>query len=255
MPNPVQTNQNISSAPSPLLSLPTRSSQPPLFLDSLKMGPPLQPASIFTQLWESINNCFKAIFSCFSRSSSSENVKAKISEIAARDHFVWFYKKEENPLTAFMGNFHPCPIQIWGMQFQCAEAAFQAAKFSNRRDLMQRFTSLDGDAAWRLGRALSQNWSAQDTANWRRANLNVMRDVLNAKFSQNADLKDLLLATGSAYLAEHIPVKGRDAYWGDDSDGTGQNYLGQLMMETRARMGGTGLVSRNQQYNQFLLRG
>ena len=211
---------------------------------------------------DSISNGFKSIFSWFSSlfSSSSTNThtsnstKDQIARIAARDQFIWFYKKEENALTAFLGNFHPCSIQLWGMQFQCAEAAFQAAKFSPDRAIMARFQTLDGEAAFKLGRQLSQNWTPQQTNNWRNRNLAVMREVVKAKFTQNADLKELLLATGNAYLVEHVPVKHRDAFWGDDSDGTGYNWLGQTSMAVRGSLGGTAIVPRNQKYNQFLAR-
>ena len=81
-----------------------------------------------------------------------------------------------------------------------------------------------------------------------------MREVVKAKFSQSSELKELLLATGNAFLVEHIPVKGRDAFWGDDHDGTGQNWLGFILMETRGHLGGARPVNRNQQYNRFIHR-
>jgi ribA/ribD-fused uncharacterized protein len=117
---------------------------------------------------------------------------------------------------------------------------------------MQQFQNLDGEGAFRLGRTLSQGWGQATHNAWRARNLSVMRQVVNAKFQQNADLKELLLATGNAYLVEHIPVKGRDAFWGDDSDGAGQNWLGQIAMETRGNLGGGAPVQRNAQYHQFL---
>ncbi len=168
---------------------------------------------------------------------------SRIARLAARDNFVWFYKQAENPLTAFLGNFHPCQIDFMGMRFQCAEAAFQVAKFAERRDLMAQFQNLDGESAWRLAQQLTRNWTPTQHATWRSTNLTVMRNVLQAKFSQNPGLKTLLLATGNAYLFEHVPVKGRDNYWGDDSDGKGLNMLGRVLMETRGNLGGPGVAS------------
>ncbi len=224
--------------------------------DSLRLAQSSQGSFSLQSIWNAIVNCFKSLFSRFFNTSYSPNqLKDKIAQIAARDQFVWFYKKEENPLTAFLGNFHPCPIHLWGMQFSCAEAVFQAAKFAPDRNLMQRFEGLDGEAAFRLGRSLSQNWTGAQTAQWRNCNLAAMRAVVTAKFTQNPDLGDLLLRTLNAYLAEHLRSKGREAYWGDDCDGTGQNWLGRILMEERGRLGGTGVVPRNPQYDQFLLRG
>jgi ribA/ribD-fused uncharacterized protein len=219
------------------------------------------PGFSLRTIWESIANGFKSLFGClFNRRSNTISPtttltpNAQIARIAARDKFVWFYKQEENPLTAFLGNFHPCSIRLWGMQFRCAEAAFQAAKFSYNRNLMQRFQNLNGEAAWRLGRDLSKNWSLTQVNHWRQNNLPVMRQVVAAKFSQNPDLKNLLLATGNAYLVEHLPVQGRDAFWGDDHNGTGQNWLGRIAMQVRGNLGGGAPVQRNHQYNQFLSR-
>lgn len=222
--------------------------------DSLRLTQSSQGFSL-SSIWNAILNCFKSFLSLFSRSSSSTLLtqnRDRIAEIAARDHFVWFYKAQENPLTAFLGNFHPSPIHLWGMQFQCAEAAFQAAKFRPDHNLMQRFQNLDGEAAFRLGRQLSSGWTIAQNNQWRQNNLRVMREVIFEKFSQNIDLKDLLLATGNAYLVEHIPVRNRDAFWGDNFDGTGQNWLGRIAMEVRGNLGGSPSSPRNSQYDQFI---
>ena len=64
-----------------------------------------------------------------------------------------------------------------------------------------------------------------------------MRDVLWAKFSQNADLAARLVATDHRYLEE--TNWWGDTYWGF-FQGAGQNVLGRLLMETRDR-----LVRRN----------
>ena len=60
-------------------------------------------------LWDAIVDCFKSIFNYFFNSSTS-TLKDQIAEIAARDHFVWFYSERENPTTAFLDNFYPCNI-------------------------------------------------------------------------------------------------------------------------------------------------
>jgi hypothetical protein len=57
-----------------------------------------------------------------------------------------------------------------------------------------------------------------------------MYDVLIAKFKQNPVLANILLATEDAFLIEHTF---RDAKWGNNSDGTGENILGLLLMKVR----------------------
>ncbi len=60
-----------------------------------------------------------------------------------------------------------------------------------------------------------------------------MREALKAKFTQNEDLKNILLETGDAILVEHTE---NDNYWGDGGDGNGKNMLGKLLMELREEL-------------------
>jgi ribA/ribD-fused uncharacterized protein len=171
----------------------------------------------------------------------------RIAQLAKRDGFVWFYKKDENPATEVFGNFYESPLNYNGRTYRCAEAAFQAQKFLG--DEQQQFEKLDGDGAWRRARELSKGWDKARTDGWRKRNLTVMADILQAKFSTDP-LKSILLSTEKAYLVEHIPVKGRDSFYGDDSDGTGQNMLGKLIMDVREKLGGTGRVNAPAKYLQ-----
>lgn len=169
----------------------------------------------------------------------------RIAQIAKRDGFIWFYKKEENPTTEVFGNFYEHPLNYNERTYRCAEAAFQAQKFNGSEQ--QQFEKLDGDSAWRRARELSKGWDKPRTDAWRKRNLQVMADILQAKFSADP-LKSILLSTEKAYLVEHIPVKGRDSFYGDDNDGTGQNMLGKLLMDVRAKLGGTGRVEAPANY-------
>ena len=61
----------------------------------------------------------------------------------------------------------------------------------------------------------------------------IMRTALLAKFSQHDELRQLLLDTGKADLVDHTE---EDSYWGDGGDGSGQNVLGKILMETRQQL-------------------
>jgi ribA/ribD-fused uncharacterized protein len=252
MTHPVQQNQNVSLNCS--ISTPEGKNQPLQnhFKDTLYLRQSSQFNFSLKSFFGTITDFFKTLFGCCFGSNSSENsTKNKIAEIARNKQFVWFYKKEENALTAFLGNFHPCKINLWGMQFKCAEAAYQAAKFAPNRHYMKQFENIDGEAAWQKGGQLSQQLSPQQVADFRQRNLDVMAEVIQAKFNQNPKLKELLLATGNAYLVEHTH---RDGYWGDKGDGSGQNWLGRILMQERGEFGGTSVVPRTPQYDQFLRR-
>ena len=255
MTHPIGQNQNVSLNQ----NLVVTERQTPLiqnqFKDTLYLKPPSGLNFSFNSIWNAITNFFKSIFGCCNgRITQIPNLETKIAQIAADKQFVWFYKKEENALTEFLGNFYPCNINLGGMKFKCAEAAYQAAKFAPNRFFMKRFENLNGEAAYRLSRELNHHLSPADWAQWNARKLDVMGEVVKAKFAQNPALLRLLLATGNAYLVEHTPVKGRDAFWSDDHDGTGQNWLGRILMQERGGFGGTSVVPRNPQYDQFLRR-
>jgi len=162
----------------------------------------------------------------------------------SQEGVVDFYDRSK-PLTEFLGNFFLCDVPLTlGARtyfFRCAEAAFQAGKFyPHRMDLVELLTRLNGEQAFAFARqhrqAIDPQWTGMNLASRRGRNLEWMRNVVHAKFTTptNVRLRALLCATLSAALVEHIPVVGRDAYWGDNGDGTGQNQLGQLLMQERA---------------------
>lgn len=68
---------------------------------------------------------------------------------------------------------------------------------------------------------------------WETAKDDIMREALKAKFTQNKDLKKILLETDDAELVEHTA---NDNYWGDGGNGSGKNMLGKLLMELREEL-------------------
>ena len=68
---------------------------------------------------------------------------------------------------------------------------------------------------------------------WESAKDSIMHEAVLAKFSQHADLGEILLGTGDAKIVEHTA---NDAYWGDGGDGSGRNKLGQILMQVREEL-------------------
>ncbi|WP_367874296.1 NADAR family protein [Luteolibacter sp. Populi] len=126
-------------------------------------------------------------------------------------------------------NFAAYPITLGKKKWPTTEHYFQAQKFADPRDREEIRKANSPMLAARLGRDRKKKLRAD----WEAVKTGIMRQALEAKFTQYPDLKQLLLATGSAKLVEHTT---NDSYWGDGGDGTGKNMLGRLLMELRETM-------------------
>ena len=112
------------------------------------------------------------------------------------------------------------PFLFWSILY------FQAQKFSNVQYQEKIRTKRSPMIAARLGRDRKQKLRKD----WESVKNNVMKKALIAKFTQHADLKDLLISTSEAKLIKHTE---NDAYWGDGGDGKGKNFLDLLLMQIR----------------------
>ena len=107
----------------------------------------------------------------------------------------------------------------------------KAEIFNDKKVAAQILKTTNQKEIKKLGRQVENYneaiWSAQRES--------VMVDILMAKFSQNKDLKEILLETGDAELYEASPL---DRIWGigsaDVENIRGQNLLGKALMKTRA---------------------
>ena len=128
----------------------------------------------------------------------------------------------------FLSNFYPAMVEVDGIAYQNAEAAFQAQKcldVEKRRE----FSALTGTKAKRKGRQvpLRPDWDGERVV--------AMRKVVHAKFTQNENLSARLLATGDMPLVEGNSWG--DTFWGVDvRTGKGENQLGKILMEVRGEL-------------------
>ena len=67
-------------------------------------------------------------------------------------------------------------------------------------------------------------------SDWEEVKNKVMYEIVLAKFTQNSDLKEKLLATGDEHLEEGNTWG--DTIWGT-VDGVGENRLGKILMRVR----------------------
>jgi N-glycosidase YbiA len=123
-------------------------------------------------------------------------------------------------------NFSAHLVRLKGHTWPTSEHYFQAQKFAGtpyEEEIRQAASPM---IAARLGRSRKQpirpDWESVKDA--------LMREVVLAKFTQHADIRAILLATGDAELVEHTT---NDSYWADGGDGTGKNKLGRILVSIR----------------------
>lgn len=130
---------------------------------------------------------------------------------------------EFNGQYRFLSNFYPCIVQYEGVQYPSVEHAYQAAKTLDTaaREVIRSCRKAGDAKRTGQGVVLRPDWEA--------VKIEVMRDLLWMKFSNDA-LQELLLATGDEELIE-------GNWWGDRfwgvCKGVGENHLGKLLMEIR----------------------
>lgn len=128
----------------------------------------------------------------------------------------------------FLSNFYECQIEYQGICYQNAEAAFQAQKCLNEEDKMS-FCGLPAAKAKRHGRRVLLR------PDWESVKFGIMEEVVRAKFNQNPQLAESLLATGGRQIVEGNTWG--DTCWGVDTrSGKGANHLGQILMRIREEL-------------------
>ena len=127
---------------------------------------------------------------------------------------------------AFLSNMYECSVTYGGLTFRSSESAFQAQKDPARA---AEFATVPGKSAKWLGKRVVLR------SDWEEVKLALMEEILRAKFTQNLDLKEKLLATGDRLLVEGSTWN--DRFWGV-CKGKGANHLGKLLMKIRAELSG-----------------
>lgn len=123
----------------------------------------------------------------------------------------------------FLSNFYITPVTYNGLTFTNSEAAFQAQKCENQNE-RETFCHMGPKEAKRQGRRVKLRMG------WNKMRVDIMHSIVYAKFTQNPDLREKLLATGDAHLEEGNTWG--DRFWGV-SGGIGQNHLGKILMDVR----------------------
>ncbi len=145
---------------------------------------------------------------------------------------IYFYNRSE-PYYEFTNFFTGAAFILDDSEWPTTEHYFQAQKFVGTPYVRKIRNAFGPRDAFELSRyPASSHWRRSD---WEVVKMDVMRKALFAKFTLHTFLKNKLLETGKRELVERSP---HDSYWGDGGDGTGENHLGRLLMELRAKLQG-----------------
>lgn len=129
---------------------------------------------------------------------------------------------------SWLSNMYSAPVKIGdGLTYPSRENAYQAQKFEDL-SFREQFTKISSREAKEIGKT-----ARGIRSDWKFVKEGVMKDVVFFCFDQNPDLKEKLLATGSAILRETNTWG--DTYWGVCS-GRGANRLGQILMDVRYQL-------------------
>lgn len=129
----------------------------------------------------------------------------------------------------FLSNFYPAIVTINNWQFPTAEHAYQAAK-STDPIVWRQFQH--GKQFITAGQAKSLGRKIQIRPDWDDVKLDIMYEIVNAKFEQNPDLMNRLIMTNPVKLVEGNHWG--DTFWGV-CRGVGTNHLGNILMQIRIR--------------------
>lgn len=151
--------------------------------------------------------------------------KTKLTEVR-------FYRASEKPYGAF-SNLYRREIEFEGEKFATSEHAYQAGKA--RKPEVRKWL-MEAPSPALLAMAAHGLYVWDINSDWSKIKFDRMKRVLQAKFTQHEDLKQLLLSTGTARLVESATVDNAvNRLWGE-VNGVGKNKLGELLMEVRAEL-------------------
>jgi ribA/ribD-fused uncharacterized protein len=155
-------------------------------------------------------------------------------------NFIGFYGHQMGSYRCF-SNFYPSQFIENNIVYNCAEQYIMAKKalLFNDNDIYQSIMKAQFPVTIKhLGR-LVRNYN--DTI-WKENREFIAKQCLYLKFSQNTDIKKILLKTADKYIAECAP---RDRIWGIGfgivkalkmQDKWGENLLGKTLMYVREQL-------------------
>ena len=156
-------------------------------------------------------------------------------------NIICFHNPEEE--NGYLSNWYKSDFVVEKIKFSSMEQFMMYQKTVHFNDLASAKQMLETDDVAEI-KALGRGVTGYEESCWNGIRQIIVYEGLIAKFSQNEELKKLLVGTGSDILAE-CAVK--DRIWGigismkdpdrfDKTKWKGQNLLGYALMMVRSRL-------------------
>jgi ribA/ribD-fused uncharacterized protein len=156
----------------------------------------------------------------------------KRAKLTIIDNYAFF-------LRQFPSNWESSPFYLDGVKYLCVEQFMMAkkAELFNDTDCLNKIMKATNPAEHKkLGREIKN----YDDEKWSKVRYNIVFEGTMCKYTQNEELKRLLMDTGNLQLVEASPY---DSIWGIgmdvndenlmDTDKWGQNLLGKIITNVR----------------------
>lgn len=140
---------------------------------------------------------------------------------------ILFYSAYDE--SGYLSNWYPASLFLKGKIWPSSEHYYQAQKVAGtpHEETVRRMESP------RLTFEFTRRPEITVRADWDQVKIKAMHEAVYAKFTQNPELTEKLLATGDREIVENSPV---DYFWGIGADGSGENQLGKVLMDVRRQI-------------------
>jgi ATP phosphoribosyltransferase len=147
-----------------------------------------------------------------------------------QNKIIYFFSVDDVE-SGFLSNFYPAKFKVSEGEdeevWKSSEHYYHAHKFKHNKEVyLEIKNAKTAKQAYKIAKRnldkIRQDWEVVKEF--------FMQKAIFYKFSQNQNLKQKLLATGSRELIEYSI---KDPYWGIGINDNGKNRLGQLLMELR----------------------
>jgi len=155
---------------------------------------------------------------------------------------IRFFIREEP--YGWLSNFERTPFEVDGIMYPTNEHYYQSEKANNHIMNLYIREAPNATVAMVLGQQIERNKHLQKhmVEDWENKKLRVMLKGLQHKF-KDPILRKRLLSTGDAILHEDNPD---DFYWAI-ADGTGESWLGKLLMQVRDELQNPSLTAEDKE--------